>query len=187
MQQFISRLPYLTEPGHIHAAFMEKEVEGRMIAFVIHRVPIRSATGMGYASDYYSVFAFSRAGDNFSLDRRLSDYFGQGADVLDLDDESNDDRFVYLFPYKTKESIVRKLRSDEYRSWMDKKNQNFTVINKASIYSERSTGSATKMYLVPGDRVKVEVIEAGWISMSYLARKGIEINGWLMCSDVVGC
>lgn len=185
VSKLISSLPYLTDPGQIQDAFIEGTENGHNELFVIHSVPIRSATGMGYASDYYTVLVFVKNGSGFSSDQRLTDYFGRGADVIDPDDDA--DRFIYSYPYKTKDSIVAKLKSKGYERWAGGTMSEFPVINKATIYSTQSTGSATKMYLVPGDKVDVEIISAGWVLMRYMTPNKREIKGWVMCSDLDGC
>jgi hypothetical protein len=43
------------------------------------------------------------------------------------------------------------------------------------------------MYLVPGDKVDVEMISAGWVLMRYMTANKREIKGWVMCSDLDGC
>lgn len=183
--KLISRLPYLTDLGKIQDAFMWNIIEGQQELFVIHSVPIRSATGMGYASDYYSVLAFSRNRDNFMIDQALSDYLGRGADVIDIN--SDDDKMLYVYPYKTKNSITTELSSSNYKEWKRKEMPERIIAKKATIYSSQSMADATKMYLVPGDRVRVEDIAAGWLSVRYITAKKSEIRGWILCSNVKGC
>ncbi|WKW30617.1 hypothetical protein KIH13_16995 [Pseudomonas viridiflava] len=107
-------------------------------------------------------------GDEFLIDEKLSSYFGYGTDIYD----KNYKGLIYTFPYKTESSIVSKLSSEEFISWSSGDTQNLRINKKTYIYSSPVIGDVTKMYLVAGDEVKQEAVEAGWVSMVYTSAKG---------------
>ncbi|MCU1749388.1 hypothetical protein NTD87_07945 [Pseudomonas sp. 6D_7.1_Bac1] len=183
--KFISRLPYVADPGEVRDVFTENVVSGENELFVIHSAPIRAFTGVSYGSDYFSVMVFHKAEGGFTLDKKLTDYFGSGADVLSPDD--NDDKPIYTYPFKTRDAVVSQLASKNYRGWASDNLPDLNVNKKTSIYSLKSMATDTKMYLVKGDKVKQEAVSAGWVSILYTTAKKKEIRGWVLCENVDGC
>jgi hypothetical protein len=186
IMKLIARLPYVADPGEVQDAFTETLVSGDKELFVIHSAPIRAFTGISYGSDYFSVLAFHKTEEGFTPDKKLTDYFGSGADVLSPDNES-DDRPIFTYPFKTRDSVVSQLSSKNYRNWESGDFSELVVNKKTSIYSSQSMMNATKMYLIKGDKVKRESVSAGWVYILYATAKKKEIRGWVPCVNVDGC
>lgn len=182
--QFISRLPFIADTGNVQDAFL-KDIRGGDYLFVIHSAPIRAFTGVRHGSDYFSVLVFQRTGSGFVFDKKLTDYFGSGADTLSQD--VDDDKIIYSYPYKNRDAVIEKVESKSFNSWLSGDLVEFTVKQKTSIYSSGNMVDDTKMYLISGDKVKVEAISAGWVSMLYTTTKGKKIRGWVLCNNLNGC
>ncbi|MFJ2364911.1 hypothetical protein ACIPIN_14660 [Pseudomonas sp. NPDC087697] len=183
--KFISRLPYVAGPGEVRDVFTENVVNGDKELFVIHSAPIRAFTGISYGSDYFSVMVFHKVEGGFTSDKKLTDYFGSGADVLSPDD--NDDKPIYTYPFKARDAVVSQLASKNYRGWASGNLPDLNVNKKTSIYSLKSMASDTDMYLIKGDKVKQEAVSAGWVSIVYTTAKKKEIRGWVLCENVDRC
>jgi hypothetical protein len=180
----IARLPYVADPGEVRDAFGANAVGGETSLFVIHSAPVRAYTGTIYGSDYFSVMVFKKTETGFALDKKLSDYFGSGADVLSPD---GNDKPVYTYPFKFQEAVISQLRSENYHAWASGALPELTVNKKTPIYYLKSLASDTKMYLIKGDKVKQEAASAGWISISHITANKKEIRGWVPCENVGGC
>ncbi|NVZ57948.1 hypothetical protein HX797_16920 [Pseudomonas edaphica] len=184
-ENFIARLPYVADPGEVQDAFIADSANGKDELFVIHSAPIRAFTGINYGSDYFSVMAFRREEDRYSLDKNLTEYLGSGADVVDR--QGDVDVPIYIYPYKSRAAVFLKLSSRSYLDWANKIARNLTVIDRAEIYSSMSIANSTEMYLVKGDRVRLEQVSAGWGYILYVTAKGKEIHGWILCEKLGGC
>lgn len=159
----ISGLPFLASTGQVRAAFFADAKDGEdKKLFIIHSVEIISDTGINYSGDYYTVHVYSKTPDGYIRNDHLSNYFGVGGDVL-LNLDGNE--LKYRFPYKTPDAIVKKLESSSYRKWVAGEQINLTVKGKTIIYSSPNTADVTRMYLVGGDKVLQESIEAGWVKI----------------------
>lgn len=185
IKEFIARLPYVADPGEVRDAFTGSVLNGDKELFVIHSAPIRAFTGINYGSDYFSVMVFHKTKEGFTSDKKLTGYFGSGADVISSGD--NGDKKIYTYPFKTRSAVVSQLSSKSYRGWASENLPELVVNKKTSIYSLQSMASATKMYLIKGDKVKQEAVSAGWISILYITAKKKEIRGWVPCENVDGC
>ncbi|WP_122581917.1 hypothetical protein [Pseudomonas viridiflava] len=184
-ERFIARLPYVADPGEVEDAFLAEIDDGNKDVFIIHSAPIRAFTGVSYGSDYFSVMAFRKALSGYELDKKTTDYFGSGADVVLRNGDT--DESVYTYPYKNRNAVMGQLASESYRRWLKGERSELEVANKTSIYSSAAIANKTKMYLVKGDKVSQEAVSAGWISIVYKSTKGREIRGWVLCESVNGC
>ncbi|EPM52433.1 hypothetical protein [Pseudomonas syringae] len=184
-KKFIARLPYVADPGEVVDAFLADIGNGSKDVFIIHSAPIRAFTGVSYGSDYFSVMAFQKVSNGYELDKKITGYFGSGADVVLRSEDS--DKPLYTYPYKKRDAIIAKIASDSYSSWLKGKSLELEVVEKTPIYSSAAIAHKTKMYLVRGDKVNQEVVSAGWISIAYKSAKGKEIRGWVLCESVNGC
>jgi hypothetical protein len=184
-KKFVARLPYVTEPGEVKDAFVVSAAFGHEEVLIIHSVPIRAFTGVSYGSDYFSVIALRREGDDFILNKELTYYFGSGADVVVRGDDG--DTPVYTFPYKLRDSVLDKLRSEKYQRWVKGTLPEIEVVRQAVIYSSMTVADPQNVYLIKGDKVIQESVSAGWIYILYETAKGKEIRGWVLCEDVGGC
>ncbi|EJM20897.1 hypothetical protein PMI21_00828 [Pseudomonas sp. GM18] len=178
-------LPFLAATGRVQAAFFaQAEPEAEPVLFVIHAVGIRAYTGVNYLGDYYTVHAYSPTPTGYVRDERLSNYFGNGGDIA-RDAESEE--LVYTFPYKTTGDIVAKLNSAAYKRWAAGDRVTLTINKKTPIYSSPVLADMTKMYLIKGDSVLQEGVEAGWLKIMFKTPKGKAIRGWVQCNDADGC
>ncbi|MEE5062374.1 hypothetical protein V2J93_26700 [Pseudomonas alliivorans] len=184
-ERFIARLPYIADPGEVVDAFLAKTGNGSKDVFIIHSSPIRAFTGVSYGSDYFSVMVFRKALSGYELDKKNTDYFGSGADVVLRDGDT--DEPVYTYPYKNRNAVMAQLASENYSRWLKGENLELEVTKKTSIYSSAAIANKTKMYLAKGDKVNQEAVSAGWISIVYKSTKGKEIRGWVLCESVSGC
>lgn len=183
--KFVARLPYVADPGTVKDAFIGHAMSGEDELFVIHSAPIRAFTGITYGSDYFSVMVFHKSRGAFIPDKKLTDYFGSGADILSQNED--DERPIYTYPFKTREAIVSQLASKNFRGWANDELPDLSINKKTSIYSLKTLASDTKMYLIKGDKVKQEAFSAGWVSILYTTAKKKEIRGWVLCENVNGC
>jgi hypothetical protein len=180
----IGQLPYLADTGKVRDAFLygTSSVGGKKL-FVIHSVEVRSDTGVKYLGDYYSVNVYGKDGDSYVRDDHLSDYFGAGGDILADDYE----QILYTFPYKSEKAILDKLNSESYKKWLAGTPVKLVINKKAPIYSSPVLSDVTRMYLIAGDTVSQEAVEAGWLSIVYKTSKGTKIRGWIQCENANGC
>ncbi|MFJ2364912.1 hypothetical protein ACIPIN_14665 [Pseudomonas sp. NPDC087697] len=181
----IGGLPFLAATGNVKAAFLaDDKVDAKPKLFVIHSVEIRADTGVKYLGDYYTVHVYSNTPSGYVRDERLSNYFGVGGDIASDADESV---LAYRYPYKTADEIITRINSVAYKKWADKEVVKLTISKKTSIYSSANLFDTTKMYLIKGDSVLQESVEAGWIEIMFKTSKGKEIRGWVQCVNTDGC
>ncbi|EIK93159.1 hypothetical protein PMM47T1_28251 [Pseudomonas sp. M47T1] len=185
VSKFVERLPYIADAGQIQDAFLARTSKDEQEVFLIHSVPFRASGGVSLGSDYFTVLVYRRTDDGFVQDKKLTEYFGSGADIISIRDD--DEKTLYSYPFKTQEDIKRQLSSDNYHSWFTGMPIERVVNSKASIYSMQSTSGDTGMYLVKGDRVKQERYSAGWVYILYVTAKKKEIRGWVLCERINGC
>ena len=169
-KKLIARLPYVAGPGEVQDAFWADVESGSKALVIIHSAPIRAFTGVSYGSDYFSVMVFHIEGNNLNFDKKLTDYFGSGADVVNYRDEGGTP--VHTYPYKTRSVIISELKSEMYRHWTSDVLPELAVLHKAFIYSSMNVATPTKIYLIRGDKVRQESISAGWISVLYETARG---------------
>lgn len=181
----IAVLPFLAATGAVKAAFFATTKPGaEPELIIIHAVGIRADTGVNYLGDYYTVHVYANTPAGYVRDERLSNYFGNGGDIVrDFDSEA----LVYTFPYKTADAIVAKLNSAAYKHWAAGDVVKLTINKKTSIYSSPVMADVTKMYLIKGDSVLQEGVEAGFLKVMFKTPKGNAIRGWVKCADADGC
>lgn len=183
-RELIGQLPYLADTGKVRDAFLyDADGAGEKKLFVIHSVEIRSDTGVKYSGEYYSVNVYKVEGGRYVRDDRLSTYFGDGGDVW----AENYKGFLYTFPYKSEMSVLEKLNSKSYSAWRSGTPVTLVVNKKTPIFVSPVLADVTHMYLVPGDKVWQDAVEAGWLSIVYKTSKGKEVRGWIQCGNADGC
>lgn len=179
----VGDLPFLAETGRVVDAFFA-EVDSEQKFFVIHNVLIRSETQPGDTGDYYSVLVYRHQGSSYVEDTRLSNYFGKGSDIRDgLENGS----YAYVYPYKTRKSITDRIATTGFKRWDSGGVVHLLIKSKTNIYEVPSIATKTRMYLVPGDQVLQQEVEAGWVSIVYETKKHKTISGWVPCVAVGGC
>ena len=183
-RNLIGQLPYLADTGKVRSAFLYNFDGGDVTnLFVVHSVEIRSDTGIRYSGDYYSVNVYKVNGENFVRDDRLSAYFGSGGDILA---ENNKD-LLYVFPYKSEALILAKISSSSFAKWSKGGLVNLIVSKITPMHRAPVLADVTRMYLVAGDKVSQDAVEAGWLSIIYKTSKGKIIRGWILCDNADGC
>ncbi|WXL25716.1 hypothetical protein WG219_20865 [Ectopseudomonas mendocina] len=182
----ISTLPYLGDPGKIESAFIlnEKKYNKKRL-YIIQSTAITSDTGISYNSDFFTVSVFDEKTEmEYSLNKKLSDFFGSGGDVATQEDS---DFIDYSYPYKTKRAIEETLMSRGFKNWSLNKPSKAKVIDKVFIYEYPSIADKTPKYLIQNDIIVVNDQASGWLKISYkTARSGI-IEGWIPCSKTEIC
>ncbi|WP_085579005.1 MULTISPECIES: hypothetical protein [unclassified Pseudomonas] len=183
-KRLVGQLPYLADTGQVRAAFFV-DIEGGSESefFVIHSVGIHSDIGVKYSGEYYSVHVYKKSEDGYSRDERISKYFGEGGDILNDDYQG----LLYAFPYKDQLSVINKLATPAFSKWNEGVPVQLTINKNAKIYSSPVFDDVTRMYLIAGDKVQQEAVEAGWLSVMFKTPKGKEIRGWILCGDADGC
>lgn len=179
----IGTLPFLADTGRVADAFFA-EVDSEKKLFVIHNVLIRSETQPGDTGDYYSVLVYKYQDGGYIEDRRLSSYFGKGSDVRT---SLADNQFAYIYPYKTRQEILKRIRAEGFKRWATGIPIQLIVKTKTYIYEVPSIAAKTRMYLVPDDQVLQRTVEAGWVSIVYKTKTHRTITGWIPCAAVGGC
>jgi len=183
-RELIGQLPYLAGTGKVRDAFLyDADGGSEKKLFVIHSVEIRSDTGVKYSGEYYSVNVYKQKNGSYVRDDRLSVYFGDGGDVL----AENYKDLLYTFPYKGEGAILKKLNSGSYKKWRAGSPVSLVINKKTPIYESPVLTDVTRMYLVAGDTVSQDAVEAGWLSIIYKTSKGKIIRGWIQCANADGC
>lgn len=184
-RSFIARLPYVADPGEVKDAFLLKTLSDDKEVFVIHSAPIHAFTGVSYNSDYFSVIVFNRENGKFFIDRKLTDYFGSGADIVIYGDDG--DTPIYTYPYKLRGAVVDKLNAESYKHWFDGSIQEVTITSDVLLYSTMTVADPTEIHLMKGSKIVKESISAGWAHVLYKSVIGKEVRGWILCEDIGGC
>jgi hypothetical protein len=176
----IGELPYLAATGEVDAAFIANNM-GADELFVLHRVNVRSDTGIPYAGDYYTVLAYNRIVSGFAKNDRLSNYFGSGGDILSSYDS---DVLAYEFPYKSEGSIKKRLSSPNYLKWLQ--GDRVALISKGgALLREDSLLTETNGSLIAKKTSLIQKnIEAGWILVT---TENSNFAGWITCEEVESC
>lgn len=175
----IDTLPYFNSPGKIKSAFIDNKNKDKNI-YIIHGTEVAWHDGepYGYASDFFDISVYKYINDKYIFDERASQYFGRGSDLFDI--KSSDQKTVYSFPYKSKESILKSINSDIYKNWMLDKETTATINQKSFLYLGPRIHSVTKKYLIAGDEITITEVNSGWIKIRYKNKiKNIIIDGWI--------
>lgn len=135
----------------------------------------------GYSS--YNVVNVYECGEKCTINNKISNFFGSGGDVINL--ELNE--IVYKFPYSNLCSIKNVLRSKLFNDWYLNKAINGEVINKTFINDVSNYTVDHLGYLVKGDKFLINNISAGWLDIIYKNKKGQTITGWILCTDTNLC
>jgi len=181
-KNLIGELPYLASTGKVEAAFFaDANRDGVDELFVLHRVGIRSDTGVLYAGDYYTVLIYSKSSQGYSINNRISNYFGRGGDILADRDESN---LAYEFPYKSEKAIRQKLSATNYLRWLQGNTVEFLTKHKTLLYETPILSDGTINFLPEGTSVIQNEVEAGWISVT---SDRLGDSGWVRCGDIDAC
>lgn len=161
--------------------------------FIIHYHSPPSGFGYMYANyRIYEVLAYSISKNTWVLDNKLTEYFGEGGDVINYNasDEASKQNLKFIFPYKTKQDIIEGLSNqqfDVYNKLANKEHVTGTIVRKTKLQEVANYFDDEKRYLIKGDRVNIIDTSAGWLLVEYNnPKKGI-IKGWVMCVDTSIC
>lgn len=181
-KKLIGELPYLASTGKIEASFFaDANRNGVDELFVIHRVNIRSDTGVSYFGDYYTVLIYAKTTEGYSVDASYSNYFGRGGDIMMDADETNR---AYIFPYKSERLIREKLASQNYIKWVQGRIIKFQTKNKTLLREAPVLADEIGNLLPGGISVVQKDVEGGWISV---ISEISGISGWVKCEEIEAC
>jgi hypothetical protein len=174
----IQELPYLATTGKVEDAFqLDVNQDGKEDVVVIHSAEITSYTGTCKASPWYSILILKQTESNFEYDERASNWFGNGGDLC----EGDIGKIIYVFPFKTKETIIKALMSSSLRSFLVNDVPRFALLNRKSwLYDAAVGGVRTKKYLIAGDKVRVDGVQANMCQITYTGGKK-PLQMWLLC------
>lgn len=192
----IDLLPYWGGPGKIEEAFIH-HIQNQTVLFVLFKIDSPKSTGVPYSSDHYFVLPYEKTPEvDLVLNKKLFNYFGNGADVTDilLTDEAINKNITinlpinaYSYPYKTKKEVIAALSTNLFNDWMNNKVITATILRKTKLQEVPNYYDETKKYLIAGNTVMVKNITAGWLYIEYQNAKKGTITGWIMCKDTDAC
>ncbi|WP_151982320.1 hypothetical protein [Acinetobacter guerrae] len=137
-----------------------------------------------YADKYFLINAYNCAkGDMCRYNSRLSSYFGNGGNILDL----NTNKIVYKYPYSKQSDLKKELTSKMFNDWFGGGLNYGVVIRKTFINETNNFSPIHKSYLVKGDRFQVEEVSARWLNVKYKNKNNKTVKGWISCEDTDIC
>ena len=173
----IKELPYLADTGKVSdIIFNDIDADQEKEIIVIHQVEIRAHTEVSYSSDHYTVQVFKKgSAGRYIYDKKLSNFFGSGADIIDSDTDED----LYVFPFKRRVSILNATKSAVYRALVA--NQAIQGEATAKIYFHElpNISFKQKLYIIKGDKFETEGFNAGWLLIRYTAKNGHVYSGWV--------
>jgi hypothetical protein len=186
----IGELPYMATTGNIEDVFqLDADKDGKKDIIIIHSAEIRAYTGSCKASPWYSISIYRQTESGFEYNRRASSWFGDGLDLADGSAEPdketcNNDKLIYVYPYKTRDVIEQALSSSPFSKLMtNAASLAATVVRKSNLYNGTTVEAKTKKYLIAGDKVMVDRVEADWCLITYTGGKK-PLQMYVLCNDL---
>lgn len=173
----IDRLPYTisSNQAKIAEAFFYKDT-----LIILYQYPFSSKTVL-YTSDQYRTYAYQKDKTIYFDDDKVHAFLSNGADIV----ESNGDGYVY--PYKTKEAIIKGLSSNLYKRYTNNEQITGEITKRTKLQPVNTYFAKTKIYAEKGMEFKVDKISAGWLNIEYLDSNKKVSNKWVMCKDTSLC
>lgn len=137
---------------------------------------------INYADKYYLNYAY-QCEKECKLDNNLSYFFGNGGNLIDI----HTDKLVYIYPYSSEQSIKSELNSDLFRNWLYNTNMQGKVLKKTYINEENNFSFSHTGYLIKDDQFIIKDVNAKWLNIVYINKKGEKIIGWIDCNDTDVC
>jgi hypothetical protein len=176
--KLVYEFPYAGTRGKINDAFFipvgKKYGE---VLFVIHS--IETPRSWDPVSDVYDVSVIRFQGEVPILDKRLSRFFDMGGDFVDAQGQP-----TYFYPYKDRTAVEAAVRSPLFDVVRTSSSVEGVVREKSFLYRGDSEPSfKTGMYLIKGDKVKVEDSTGGRCKVTYAAKLK-SITMWIDCKSI---
>jgi len=137
---------------------------------------------INYADKYHLNYVY-QCEKECKFDKKLSNFFGNGGDLVDI----NTDKKVYVFPYSTEQSIKDELKSNLFKNWFYNKKMKGVVLKKTYINNDKNSLFNHFGYLIKDDKFVVEDISSKWLNIIYINKNGKKITGWIDCNDTNVC
>lgn len=137
---------------------------------------------INYADKYHLNYVY-QCEKECKFDKKLSNFFGNGGDLIDIDT----DKKVYIFPYSSEQSIKNELKSNLFKNWSNNQLKSGIVKNKTEIYREAGLNSEKSGYLISGDKFSISGVYSRWLNISYINKNHKMITGWIRCEDTNIC
>ncbi|WGE53806.1 hypothetical protein [Actinobacillus equuli] len=190
--RLLLKLPYLAEHPKISSFFITKIKDRGDYLIVSTKIqPSFNATGVPYVDDYFIYYLFRLNDKTYEFDKKLSDYFGQGGDIYDLNDINDENtlypKIIYSYPFKTKLDIDNEINSSLFKKWNKRQIKNGVVVKKTLLQDVPNYVQNEKRYLIKGDGFQIKSISAKWLEIIYKNSKGNEYIGWILCKDTSVC
>ncbi|WP_139243566.1 hypothetical protein [Acinetobacter kyonggiensis] len=137
---------------------------------------------VNYSGEYNLINVYE-CKDSCKINNELSNYFGSGGDVFDL----NNSKIVYKFPYGELKSIQDEIKSKLFNQWLNNGIDRGVVLKKTNINDIDNYTPDRIGYLVKGDIFKVKKISSRWLNITYTNKNGRITTGWISCKDTNVC
>ncbi|OOF56762.1 hypothetical protein BKK56_02645 [Rodentibacter genomosp. 2] len=192
LKNFLFKLPYLAESPVIYFSYF-RNIKGKGYYLIVSSTikPGFNKTGIPYVDDYFSYYFFKLNNQRYEFDQGLSDYFGEGGDIYDLNDINNDKvlypNIIYSYPFKNRKDIDNELDGVLFREWNSGSIKDGRIINKTFFQDVPNYVQEERRYLIKGDKFKVKSISARWLEIVYKNPKGKYYTGWVLCKDTSIC
>ena len=115
--------------------------------------------------------------------QKLSDFFGDGANLIDVKNY----KVVSKFPYTSISDIKAEINSKLFKLWFGNQLKTGIILNKTNIYQNYGINSKKLGYLIPNDKFEIKGITSRWLNIVYSRENGGEIKGWISCDDTNIC
>lgn len=135
-----------------------------------------------YSDDYYITNVYE-CNNECKLNLRLTNYFGSGGDMMDL----NTDNIVYRFPYKTVGAVNAEIKSLKFNKWFNKELESGKVVHTTFINNANTFTPDHLGYLIQGDKFIIKNISSNWLYITYTNNKDTTTTGWIDCNDTDVC
>ena len=179
----VTELPYLATTGKIEDAFLlDVNKDGKEDVIIIHSAELsNAATGACHASPWYSIIVLKQTESYLEYDERASRWFDNGSDFCKYDIFNT---IVYIYPFKTRDAIKEAVATSPVASFIVNNTPRAAIVKyKSWLYDDGVGGLKTKKYLIAGDKVTLDNVQANMCQVSYSGGKK-PLQMWMKCSDL---
>jgi len=172
--------PYDYDTGEIVDAFLlDIDHDGKKEVVVIHYHGVRTSQAEPNSSGYvYSVMVYNLIDHVLRFDERSDKWFGSAYSW-----NTNENGFVYKYPFMTKESVIQAVNSPLASLMFRDETKSVIVKKKSYLYSFPYLDARTKKYLIAGDKGTVDKSELGLCRITYTGGKE-PLQMWMKCDDL---
>ncbi|MEJ2900365.1 hypothetical protein [Acinetobacter sp. NS-4] len=137
-----------------------------------------------YLDKYYMVRAYEcDKNNNCKENEKLSNFFGSGGDIVDLENK----KIIYKFPYSSQHKLKNELNSNFFKDWRNGKLDSGIVLRKTFINDVNNFTPEHVGYLIKGDKFKIKEVSSRWLNIVYTNKNGRTTSGWIACEDTNVC